>query len=75
MNAHDLQDILRDLIEEDGLQDDLGDRTLRRVETYRELREDTLDAGLVIRLLTGSEFMLTIVRTARGREDYAEDES
>jgi len=75
MNAHDLQDILRDLIEEDGLQDDLGDRTLRRVETYRDLGVLSNDAGLVIGLLNGSEFQLTIIRSRRGREDHAEDDS
>ena len=74
MNAHDLQDILRDLIEDDGLEDDLGDRALRRVETYRDAGVLTRDAGLVIRLLNGTEFQLTIARSARGREDYAEED-
>lgn len=73
MNARDLQGILRDLIEDDGLEDDLGDRVLRRVESFQEAGVLTRDAGLVIRLLNGTEFQLTIVRSTRGREDAAED--
>jgi hypothetical protein len=75
MSSHDLQDILRDLIEDDGLADDQGDTTLRRIETFAEAGVLTRNSGLVIRLLNGSEFQLTIVRSARGREDYAEDDS
>jgi len=72
VNENELQDALKNLLEEiafmdeedrqeAGLDGDLAD--VKRVRTYEEEGVLTHDAGLVITTTDGGEFQLTIVRS------------
>ncbi len=73
MNARELQDLLRDLLEEllfarDDADDPLADlakRTecVRQICTYDDLGMLTTDKGLVIECEDGTELQLTIVQS------------
>lgn len=74
MNARELQDLLRDLLEElifardDGDDDPLAElakRTtpIRSLHTYSDVGMLTSDKGLVLEMADGTEFQLTIVRS------------
>lgn len=72
MRAHDLQDLLIDLLEEAmsarGDPDDplaeFADRTdvIDRVSSYRDEDMLTYDAGLIVRMESGREYAVTITR-------------
>lgn len=75
MTERDLQDLLREMLDElvDAVNDEdedhpLYDLALRlahvdRIATYDEVGMLTRDAGLVVRLDDDSEFQITIVRS------------
>lgn len=74
MNARELQDTLRDILEElmfardDGDDDplaELAERTapIKALHTYDDVQMLTHDKGLVLEMADGSEFQLTIVRS------------
>lgn len=73
MNARELQDLLRELLEElmfargdvDDPLADLAERTdgIRQICSYDDAGVLTTDKGLVIECDDGTEFQLTIVRS------------
>jgi hypothetical protein len=74
MNARELQDTLRDILEElmfardDGDDDplaELAERTkpIKSLHTYDDVQMLTTDKGLVIETEDGGEFQITIVRS------------
>ena len=73
MNARELQDLLRDLIEElifarDDADDplaDLAERTegIRQIATYDDVGMMTTDKGFVVECDDGTEFQVSIVRS------------
>ncbi|MCW5775753.1 MAG: hypothetical protein KIS87_04825 [Phycisphaeraceae bacterium] len=83
MNARELQDLLRDLLEElifargdgDGPLADLAERTagISALRTYDDAGILTHDKGLVVECDDGGEFQVTIVRSGRG--DSEEDDA
>ena len=72
MNARELQDLLRDLLEElifarDDQDDplaELAERTegIRQIATYDDVGMMTTDKGLVVECDDGAEFQISIVR-------------
>ena len=60
MNASDLVELLRDLIEQDARDE------IARVRSYDEIGMMTRDAGLLIRSVNDDEFQVTVLRTRRG---------
>ena len=73
MDARELQDLLRDLLEElmfarddeDDPLAELAERTrgLREICTYEDVGMLTRDKGLVVECDDGAEFQVTIVRS------------
>lgn len=74
MNTRQLQDLLRDVLEElmfardDGDDDplaELAERTtpIKALHTYDDVGMLTTDKGLVLEMADGSKFQLTIVRS------------
>jgi len=73
MNARELQDLLRDLLDElifarDDEDDpfaELAERTegIRQIATYDDVGMMTTDKGLVVECDDGSEFQVSIVRS------------
>jgi len=73
MNARQLQDLLRDLLEElifarDDEDDPLaelaeGSEGIRQIATYDDVGMLTTDKGLVIECDDGTEFQVSIVRS------------
>jgi len=82
MNARELQDLLRDLLEElilarDDADDplaDLAERTggIRQISTYDDVGMLTHDKGLVVECDDGGEFQVTIVRSRCGEREEAD---
>lgn len=73
MNARELQDLLRDLLEElifarddeDDPLADLAERTegIRQIATYEDVGMMTTDKGFVVECDDGTEFQVSIVRS------------
>jgi len=73
MNARELQDLLRDLLDElifarddeDDPLAELAERTegIRQIATYDDVGMMTTDKGLVVECDDGSEFQVSIVRS------------
>ena len=73
MNARELQDLLRDLLEElifarDDADDqlaELAERTqgVRQIATYEDVGMMTTDKGFVVECDDGTEFQVSIVRS------------
>jgi len=73
MNARELQDLLRDLLEElifarddeDDPLAELAERTegIRQISTYDDVGMLTTDKGLVVECDDGSELQISIVRS------------
>lgn len=54
--------------EADEVSEDFNNQTVASVHTYREVGMLTDDAGLVVRMVDGSEFQLTVVKSRMGRD-------
>lgn len=73
MNARELQDLLRDLLEElifarddeDDPLADLAERTegIRQIATYEDVGMMTTDKGFVVECDDGAEFQVSIVQS------------
>ena len=70
MNENELQDALKNLLEESAFMDDedradagISDELVLRVSTFADEGVLTTDAGLVVTAKDGSEFQITIVRS------------
>ena len=73
MNARELQDLLRDLLEElifarddeDDPLADLAERTegIRQIATYDDVGTMTTDKGFVVECDDGTEFQVSIVQS------------
>lgn len=73
MNARELQDLLRDLLEElifarddeDDPLADLAERTegIRQIATYEDVGMMTTDKGFVVECDDGTEFQVSIVQS------------
>ncbi len=57
MNEQQVQDMLYDLLDEEGMEQDFA------VRTFEEEGVLTMNKGLVLRFPDGSEYQLTIVRS------------
>ena len=69
MDSRQFLDALRDVLAEtDDASDELNQQTIRRIDSFEDVGMLTRDAGLVVRMVDGSEFQLTVVksRTERG---------
>ena len=61
-------ELLGTLLEDNpGLDDDDDDAAIRDVASFRDAGVLTSNAGLVVTLVDGTEFQLTIVLSRRGR--------
>jgi hypothetical protein len=65
MDEKEMQDALIGLIEDEAMADYFtqGGGDVRSVETFKDACVLTNNAGIVLRLMDGSEFQITIVRS------------
>ena len=67
MDEKEMQDALIGLIEDEAMSDYFttgeGSCDVRDIETFKDAGVLTLNAGIVLRLMDGSEFQITIVRS------------
>ena len=72
MNTRRFERWLTDAIEEHGDRNDPPARRVADVEDFVQAGMLTMDRGLVVRFVDGSEFQVTLVQSRRGRDDAEE---
>ena len=74
MTERQMKSLLMDLLEDDEVVDDYSGHKVMRVRDFQDAGLLTRNKGLVVKMVDGSEFQITIVQSRRPEGEAEEEE-